>query len=118
MAWTFAPDKPVFIQISERIRRSIVSGEYPAGSQIPTVRQIALDATVNPNTVVHALNVLEAEGLIFSKRTLGKFVTEDVCLIESCRTEMAKRLTEEYVSAMSQLRFTTEEATEILKNAK
>ena len=114
MAWTFVPDKPVFIQISERIRKSIVSGEYPSGSQIPTVRQIALDATVNPNTVVRALAVLEAEGLVFSKSTLGKYVTEDNSLIDSCREKMALKLTDDYISGMKAIGVSEEEARELL----
>ncbi len=114
MAWTFVPDKPVFIQIGERIRKSIVSGEYPLGSQIPTVRQIALDATVNPNTVVRALAFLEAEGLIFSKSTLGKYVTEDKSLIDRCREKMALKLTDDYISGMKELGVSEKEAIELL----
>ena len=77
MAWKFSSDKPVYLQISDKIVKKVLSGEYPVGEQIPTVRQIALEAAVNPNTVQHAFSELENEGLIISKGTMGRFVTED-----------------------------------------
>lgn len=116
MAWTFAPDKPVFVQIGEIIKRSIVRGEFPPGSQLPTVRQIAMEATVNPNTVQHAFAVLEGEGLIISKRTAGKFVTEDVSLIDNFRMKMAKNLTEEYLFLMGEIGISPNDALKIINN--
>ena len=116
MAWTFVPNKPVFIQIGEHIKRSIVSGEYPAGSQIPPVRQIALEATVNPNTVQHAFAVLEYEGLIITKGTTGKFVTDNTEIIEKCRKNMAQKVVESFVFNMKLLGFSEKEAAEMVNN--
>ena len=71
MAWHFTSDKPVYIQIAERITKSVLSGEYKPGEQIPTVRQLALIAAVNPNTVQRAFTELENDGIIISKGTVG-----------------------------------------------
>ena len=114
MAWTFVSDKPVFIQIGEHIKRSIVSGEYPPGSQIPPVRQIAVEATVNPNTVQHAFAVLEHEGLIISKGTMGKFVTDNTEIIEECQRKMAQKIVESFFYDMENLGFSEEEALKII----
>ncbi|MBE6648541.1 MAG: GntR family transcriptional regulator [Ruminococcaceae bacterium] len=110
MAWRFSQDRPVFIQIGEQIKKAVVSGEYPPGAKIPTVRQIALDAAVNPNTVQHAFSVLETEGIIISKGTLGKFVTEDKEILKACRNKMAMRLTEEFLFNIKELGFSPDEA--------
>ena len=103
MAWNFSSGKPVYLQIAERITRSVLSGEYSAGEQIPSVRHIALDAAVNPNTVQHAFSVLEYEGIIISQGTLGRFVTEDKEVIVACRKKMAENLVKEFIENISQL---------------
>lgn len=103
MAWNFAPDRPVYIQLAERIRNSIIAGEYPAGGQIPTVRQLALTAAVNPNTVQHALAELEVEGLIVTSGTLGKFVTDNPEIIEVCRKRQARMLVKSFVKSAARM---------------
>ena len=110
MAWKFSSDKPVYLQIADRIVKKVLSGEYSAGEQIPTVRQIALEAAVNPNTVQHAFAELENEGLIISKGTLGRFVTDDVEVVTACRRRMAEQLVREFAKNMEQLSITKEQA--------
>ena len=110
MAWKFSSDKPVYLQIADRIIKKVLSGEYSAGEQIPTVRQIALEAAVNPNTVQHAFSELENEGLIISKGTLGRFVTDDVEVVTACRRRMAEQLVCEFAKNMEQLSITKEQA--------
>lgn len=110
MAWKFSSDRPVYLQISERIVRKVLSGEYSAGEQIPSVRQLALEAAVNPNTVQHAFAELENEGLIISKGTLGRFVTEDSQVVEACRRRMAEQLVRDFVENIGQLSITKEQA--------
>lgn len=77
MAWSFDGKSPVSLQIARKLRIDILKGVYPVGTQFPTVRQLACDASVNPNTMQKALTVLETEGLLISKTTIGRFVTED-----------------------------------------
>ena len=110
MAWKFSSDKPVYLQIADRIVKKVLSGEYSAGEQIPTVRQIALEAAVNPNTVQHAFSELENEGLIISKGTLGRFVTDDTEIVTACRRRMAEQLVREFAKNMEQLSITKEQA--------
>ena len=77
MAWDLKSDRPIYSQLIEQIQLKIVSGVYPAGSKLPSVRDMASDASVNPNTMQRALAELENEGLLYSQRTNGRFVTED-----------------------------------------
>lgn len=115
MAWNFSSGKPVYLQISERITKSILSGEYSAGQQLPTVRQLALEAAVNPNTVQHAFAELEDVGIIVSKGTAGRFVTDDEQIIERCRLEMAEQIVKDFVENVKQLSIDTDEAIRMIR---
>ena len=90
MAWHFNGDQAVFVQISDRLRRDIISGKYPPDSQIPSVRQLAMEAAVNPNTMQKALSVLEEEGLLWSQGTVGRFITSDISVLEAAREAVRK----------------------------
>ena len=115
MAWSFSTDRPVYIQIADRIKKSVLSGEYEAGQQIPTVRQLALEAAVNPNTVQHAFTELENEGIIIAKGTLGRFVTEDNQVVQAVREDMARCLAKAFVIEMGQLSISPEQALELIR---
>ncbi len=117
MAWKFASDRPVYIQISDKIKQFILSGEYAPGEQIPTVRQIALDAAVNPNTVQRAFSDLESEGLIIPHGTLGRFVTDDAEKINNCRHDYAKNTVKAFIHDMKKLSISDNEISEMLKEA-
>jgi DNA-binding transcriptional regulator YhcF (GntR family) len=103
MAWSFSSTKPVYIQIAERIITSVISGEYKSGEQIPSVRQLALEAAVNPNTAQHAFSELESEGIIVSRGTLGRFVTEDTAIIENCRQKQAEQTVDNFIEKIKTL---------------
>ncbi|MBP3376985.1 MAG: GntR family transcriptional regulator [Clostridia bacterium] len=115
MAWSFSPHRPVYYQVAERIRQSILSGEYASGEQIPSVRQLALEAAVNPNTIQHAFSELEDQGLIVSRGTTGRFVTEDIAVIDRCRELEAKILVEEFTQRALQLRIPCDTLIEMIK---
>lgn len=117
MAWSFSSDRPVYLQISERIIMSVLSGEYLAGEQIPSVRQLALEAAVNPNTVQHAFAELENEGIIISKGTVGRYVTEDTQVVDACRKRMAEQLVKNFVENIGQLSITKEQAIIMIEEA-
>ncbi len=103
MAWKFSSDKLIYIQIAERIILSIISGEYAPGAQIPSVRQLALTAAVNPNTVQHAFTELENEGVIISKGTVGRYVTDNIEVIENCRKKTAEQTVKTFVRSIQPL---------------
>lgn len=115
MAWKFTADRPVYLQIAERITRSVLAGEYPPGTQIPSVRQLALDAAVNPNTVQHAFTELEQEGIILPRGTTGRFVTEDRQVLEDCRKRLARQLVMTFIEDMAQLSYDLEQAVAMIK---
>ena len=108
MAWSFSPHHPVYYQVAERIRQSILSGEYAPGEQIPSVRQRALEAAVNPNTSQHAFSELEDQGLIEERGTTGRFVTSDLSAIENCRKFEAQRLVRDFCAKASLLNIPAE----------
>ena len=118
MAWKFTSDRPVYLQIAERITKSVLSGEYKPGEQIPSVRQLALEAAVNPNTVQRAFTELENSGIVISKNTIGRFVTDDTEILESCRNDLAKKIVKEFILNMNHLSITTEQALKIIEEEK
>ena len=99
MAWQFTSRAPVYLQIVSRIRADILSGVYSPDQQIPSVRQLAFEAGVNPNTMQKAFTVLEAERLFVTRGTVGRFITTDIDALESARQilrrETIARLVEE-----------------------
>ena len=97
---------PVFVQVADGIRRDIFGGKYQPGEQIPTVRQLAFDTSVNPNTVQRSLSLLEDEGLIFTKGTLGRFVTEDKALIASSLETVKREILEGLIKEAESLGIT------------
>ena len=115
MSWKFSPDRPVYVQVAERMRNLIISGQYPPGGQIPSVRQIALDAAVNPNTVQRSVAELESEGLIVSRGTVGNFVTDDEGTISLCKKSRAGALVDEFIKSAAELSISKEELIQLIK---
>ena len=106
MSWTFDNKKPIYLQIMEKIKLQIVSHTLEANQQLPTVRELASEAGVNPNTIQRALSDLEREGFVYSKRTTGRFVTEDKELIAQSRKQLSE---EHFVSSMTHFGYEKEE---------
>lgn len=111
MAWNFDPNRPIYAQLTERLRLRIASGEYPPGEKLPAVRELAAEAGANPNTVQRAFSDLEREGLIYTQRTSGRFVTEDPSAICAARRTLAAQQVTEYLSGMAALGYSPQEAT-------
>ncbi len=82
MSWKFASQEPVYVQIARKLKSEILAGKYSADAPFPSVRQLALEAKVNPNTMQRALSELENEGLLVSRSTAGRFVTSEQTAIE------------------------------------
>ena len=114
MAWKLNSDRPIYAQILERIQMQIVSGVYQPGTKIPSVRELAADAGVNPNTMQKALAELERSGLVMTQRTSGRVVTEDLNMIKEIRNQLAGEQVKEFVKKMKDLGFDREDIIDLL----
>ncbi|MDR2493133.1 MAG: GntR family transcriptional regulator [Coriobacteriales bacterium] len=117
MEWAFADDRPIYAQIVEQIEMGILSGECPAGSALPSVRALALEAEVNPNTVQRAFLELESLGLVRTHRTSGRTVTEDGELVMAVRRRTAQGRVERFLADMRSLGFDAAQAVSLLAEA-
>ena len=115
MAWNLDADRPIYAQLVERIQMQIVSGMYPPGAKLPSVRDLAAQAAVNPNTMQKALVELENEGLIYTERTNGKFVTTNKELIEKIKKELAEEKVNNYLQDMKNIGISYKEAIDYLQ---
>ena len=111
----FDNERPIYLQLVEQLRVAIVSGAYAAGSRLPSVRELAVMAKVNPNTMQKALTELESDQLIFTERTNGKFVTNDQRLLDKIKTELASELVQKYTSDMAKIGITYVDSIKYLK---
>lgn len=114
MAWTLDSDRPIYAQLVERIKTDIVSGVYPSGARLPSVRELAATAAVNPNTMQKAFAELERTGLIITMRTSGRIVTEDTTMINDARKELALEQVSQFLTQMTKLGYGREETIELL----
>jgi DNA-binding transcriptional regulator YhcF (GntR family) len=114
--WSFQPDRPIYVQLIERIKLLIVSGAYPAGSRLPSVRDMASEASVNPNTLQKALSELEREGLVYTQRTSGRFVTEDENMIKQVKKELAIEQIELVTKKLIEMGFSKEEMLALIES--
>lgn len=114
MEWSFQDGLPIWQQLYETLRREIAIGGYAPGSKMPTVRELAAQAGVNPNTMQRALSQLESDNLVITNRTAGRTVTEDREILENVRRELAKRQIQTYLQQMALLGYTAGEAAQLL----
>lgn len=117
MTWSFSNDLPIYTQLVGQIKTAIATGVFPPGERLPSVRDLATEAGVNPNTMQRALSQLESEGLVYSQRTAGRFVTEDQEKIAGTKRELAQQHIAQFIRAMDGLRFSREEMTVLLSEA-
>jgi DNA-binding transcriptional regulator YhcF (GntR family) len=117
MEWQFHSDAPIYTQLVAQIKLRIVTGEYLPGQRLPAVRDLALEAGVNPNTMQRALQELEREQLVFSQRTSGRFVTEDVTMIEEAKNTLAQAQLQVFLREMKALGYSMEQIRKLLEAA-
>ncbi|MFA9381240.1 MAG: GntR family transcriptional regulator [Acetanaerobacterium sp.] len=114
MTWELKSDRPIYRQLVELIELKIVSGGYGPGEKLPSVRDLASEAAVNPNTMQKALAELEQSGLVFAQRTSGRYITEDKGMINNLKDELARQQIEEFLERMGRLGFTTEQTIRLM----
>lgn len=115
MAWNLNSDRPIYAQILEVIQIRIIAGAYQPGEKIPSVRELAAEAGVNPNTMQKALSELERSGLVMAVRTSGRVVTEDMEMIRQTRNHLAREQVQDFMDRMKKLGFEKEEVIRLLE---
>ena len=115
MSEQFDSSRPIYAQLVERLKARILAGTYQSGGHLDSVRDLAAAAGVNPNTMQRALAQLEAEGLVRTERTNGRFVTEDTELIEQLRAEAARNMAAEFLEKMRSIGYTPQQTAELLE---
>lgn len=112
--WKLSSDRPIYAQILEEMQLRIIIGQYKPGTRIPSVRELAAEAGVNPNTMQKALVELERNGLVMAQRTSGRVVTEDLEMIKETRNKIAQEQIREFIDKMRKLGFQKEEIMQLL----
>ncbi len=116
MANDFSSNIPIYMQIMNDIKLKIVSGSWEAGQRLQSVRELAVDFSVNPNTMQRALSELERDGLLYTERTSGRYVSQDQSRISKARAEMAEEYTESYFNSMQKLGYKKEEIINVVSD--
>ena len=115
MNWNLRDDLPIYSQLIYQIKSAIASGELAPGARLQSVRDMAIEAKVNPNTMQRAMSELEREGIVFSQRTSGRFVTEDYLMLNDLKASLAGEHVETFFKAMAGIGYDKAEAIRLLE---
>lgn len=107
--------EPIYIQIMNHYKKLIASGELKGSDKLPSVRELALELKVNPNTIQKAFSELEREELVYTVRGTGKFVVDNMDVVKKLKVNMAKDVIENFISSMKSLGFEEKEIVEVLR---
>lgn len=118
MHWVFTPDAPIYIQVVKQLEQMIASGMLTPGDRLLSVREFASQANVNPNTMQKALTELENRGIVYSKRTSGRFITDDPQRISQLREELAEKEITAFLGAMKRLGYSESDAARLISERK
>ncbi len=117
MSWKLDSDRAIYLQLIEEIQMRIVAGFYQPGSKLPSVRELAAEAAVNPNTMQKAFSELEGSGLIITMRTSGRMVTEDTTMIQDLRKKLASEEVKLFFEKMRQYGFNNQEIVNLIQSS-
>lgn len=115
MTWILNNNSPIYLQIVDKVRMNIIAGIYKPGDKLPSVRDLATEASVNPNTMQKAMSELERLGLVYSQRTSGRYITDDLELIHQMKEQLAKEQISKFYERMKQLGFQKEEILNLME---
>ena len=116
MDWNFKEGVPIYAQIIDQIRLMIASGAFSPGDKLPSVRELAVDAGVNPNTMQRALAQLERDGLLHAERTRGRFVTEEESTLKDLKESLGKECIRDLFDQLGRLGMNREEIIDAVTN--
>ena len=117
MAWILDDSLPIYLQIEGLIKTKIISGVYQPGQKLPSVRDLAAEAAVNPNTMQKALTELERSGLVYTQRTSGRFITEDTAKMTELKEQIAREQLQLFLKNMEQLGLSRDDIRRLLETA-
>jgi DNA-binding transcriptional regulator YhcF (GntR family) len=117
LKWQFTNERPIYAQIVDILLMRILTGTYPPGSNMPSVRVLAAEAQVNPNTMQRALAELENRGLLQTQRTAGRTITEDTNMLKTTKKQKAMEIINDFFKKMGQLGIGKEETIDLFKSA-
>ena len=115
MAWILDDTRPIYLQIEDLIKTNIIAGVYQPGQKLPSVRDLAAEASVNPNTMQKALTELERQGLVYSQRTTGRFITEDISKMTELKEQLAREQIQLFLKNMEQLGLSRDDIRRLLE---
>ena len=115
MAWILDDTRPIYLQIEDLIKTNIIAGVYQPGQKLPSVRDLAAEASVNPNTMQKALTELERSGLVYTQRTSGRFITEDVSKMTELKEQLAREQIQLFLKNMEQLGLSRDDIRRLLE---
>ena len=115
MAWILDDTRPIYLQIEDLIKTNIIAGVYRPGQKLPSVRDLAAEASVNPNTMQKALTELERSGLVYTQRTSGRFITEDTTKMTELKEQLAREQIQLFFKNMEQLGIRREDIKRLLE---
>lgn len=113
----FDNNLPIYIQIMNYLKKEIISGKLKPGDKVPSVRELASELQINPNTVQRTLSELEREGIVETRRGLGRYVTSEESVIMEIKKEMAGELIDHFIQGMWELGFASDEIISIVSDA-
>ncbi len=115
MSWNLDSDRPIFIQIIEHLEYDIVSGSLPPGAKVPSVRELASEAAIHPNTIQRALSEMERQGQMRTERTSGRYVTDDESVITSLKKNLASVGVDGFIKQMKRLGLDRDDVLKMIK---
>ncbi len=118
MPWNLDSTKPIYLQLMDTINSQIVSGKYKPGDKLPSVRDLALEASVNPNTMQKALYELERSGILVTNRTSGRYVTDNPDIVKRSLDSTASKTINQFISDMNALGYPKAKLPEMIENYK
>ena len=115
MAWILDDTRPIYLQIEDLIKTNIIAGVYQPGQKLPSVRDLAAEASVNPNTMQKALTELERSGLVYTQRTSGRFITQDISKMTELKEQLAREQIQLFLKNMEQLGLSRDDIRRLLE---
>jgi GntR family transcriptional regulator len=115
MTLKFDENLPIYIQIMDYIKKKVIIGEIKEGDKLPSVRELSSELKVNPNTISRVYQELERDGLTYTQRGMGTFITEDKDVLFSLKKTIAKDIVSKFIYQIRELHFDKEEILTLLE---